>query len=90
MSIPSNLVQLWCLYGYSLFIFIPASFLLIFPNEILRWIVIALAGLASASFIALNMRSYIRTASDNWTIAVVSSFLLQLCLALVIKLCFFV
>lgn len=24
-SAPSGLVQLWCLYGYSLFVFIPAS-----------------------------------------------------------------
>jgi len=37
------LVQLWCLYGYSLLIFILASILLIFPTEFLRWTVIALA-----------------------------------------------
>ncbi|XP_020099141.1 protein YIPF1 homolog isoform X2 [Ananas comosus] len=28
-SAPSGLVQLWCLYGYSLFIFIPASIILV-------------------------------------------------------------
>ena len=43
LGISTPLVQLWCLYGYSLFIFIPASILLIFPTEFLRWTVIALA-----------------------------------------------
>ncbi|RWW11200.1 hypothetical protein BHE74_00011103 [Ensete ventricosum] len=33
-SVPSGLVQLWCLYGYSLFIFIPASVSYIFMLSI--------------------------------------------------------
>ncbi|XP_066342818.1 uncharacterized protein [Miscanthus floridulus] len=35
----TTLVQLWCLYGYSLFIFIPASLLSIVPIEIFRWVI---------------------------------------------------
>lgn len=88
-GISTPLVQLWCLYGYSLFTFIPASILLIFPTEFLRWTVIALAGLVTASFVALNMRSCM-SGSDKWMTAAISAFLMQMCLALVIKLCFFV
>jgi len=90
LGISTPLVQLWCLYGYSLFIFIPASILLIFPTEFLRWTVITLTGLAAASFVALNMRSCIMSGSDKWMTAVISAFVMQICLALVIKLCFFV
>lgn len=90
LGVSLSLVQIWCLYGYSLFIFIPASFLLIIPTEILRWIVISLAGLASAFFVALNLQSHIMATSDKWTIPVVSSFIVQICLALLIKFCFFV
>lgn len=89
LGISTPLVQLWCLYGYSLFIFIPASILLIFPTEFLRWTVIALAGLAAASFVALNMRSCM-SGSDKWITACISAFLMQIFLAFVIKLCFFV
>eukprot|EP01018_Ginkgo_biloba_P034531 Gb_39698 [translate_table: standard] len=90
LGIPSSLVQLWCLFGYSLFIFIPASLLLIFPSEFVRWTVITLSGLVSASFVAFNMRSHIMSTSDGWTIAVPISFVLQISLALMIKLCFFI
>ncbi|XP_057836078.1 uncharacterized protein LOC131046361 isoform X1 [Cryptomeria japonica] len=89
LGINSSLVQTWCLFGYSLFIFIPASFLMLIPLEVFKWIIIALVGLESAFFVGHNMQSQIKAHSNNWTIPVFSSFVLQLCLALVIKLCFF-
>eukprot|EP00249_Psilotum_nudum_P008977 c21632_g1_i1 orf=395-1237(+) len=89
LGITSGLVQLWCLYGYSLFIFIPASFISVVPIEIFRWVVAGVAGFVSASFLAINLRSHIRTQSDRWFLIAISSFLLQLGLALVLKLYFF-
>ncbi|KAJ6720496.1 hypothetical protein OIU85_023685 [Salix viminalis] len=43
-----KLIQLWCMWGYSLFIFIPSSFLLVIPIEVLRWIIVLAAGIDSA------------------------------------------
>ncbi|KAH9552660.1 hypothetical protein CY35_09G078300 [Sphagnum magellanicum] len=89
LGVTSGLIQLWCLYGYSLFVFIPASFLSVVPWDIMRWVVVGVATLMSAAFLGLNIRSHIKTASDRWFIIVVSSIALQLGLGLVLKLYFF-
>ncbi|XP_077253417.1 uncharacterized protein LOC143892578 [Tasmannia lanceolata] len=88
-SAPSGLVQLWCLYGYSLFVFIPASCLSVVPLEIFRWVIAGIAGFMSASFVALNLRSHIKSAGESWFLIVAGIFLLQLALAAVLKLYFF-
>lgn len=88
-SVPSGLVNLWCLYGYSLFVFIPASCLSVIPLEIFRWVVVGAAGLMSATFLAVNFRSHIKTASERWFLIVSGIFLLQLGLAVILKLYFF-
>ncbi|XP_021622047.1 protein YIPF1 homolog isoform X2 [Manihot esculenta] len=64
-SVPSGLVQLFCLYGYSLFIFIPALCLSIIPLEIFRWVIAGVAGFMSASFVALNLRAHIMSAGER-------------------------
>ncbi|KAG0492945.1 hypothetical protein HPP92_006015 [Vanilla planifolia] len=88
-SAPMGLIQLWCLYGYSLFIFIPALCLSIVPIEIFRWVIVGVAGFMSACFVALNLRSHISSAGERWFLIVVGIFLLQLGLAAVLKLFFF-
>ncbi|KAJ8458213.1 hypothetical protein OPV22_031139 [Ensete ventricosum] len=88
-SAPSGLVQLWCLYGYSLFVFIPASCLSIVPVEIFRWVIAGVAGFMSATFVALNLRTHIKSAGERWFLIVAGIFLLQLALAIVLKLYFF-
>ncbi|KAL5723161.1 hypothetical protein ACHQM5_006586 [Ranunculus cassubicifolius] len=88
-SAPSGLVQLLCLYGYSLFVFIPASCLSVVPVEIFRWVIAGVAGLMSASFVALNLRSHIMSAGERWLLIVVGIFLLQLALSVVLKLYLF-
>nr|CAD1817659.1 unnamed protein product [Ananas comosus var. bracteatus] len=55
-GINSSLIRLWCIWGYSLFIFIPASLLLVVPVEIFRWLITILAGCASSWFIFLNLK----------------------------------
>lgn len=88
-SAPLGLVQLWCLYGYSLFIFIPALCLSVVPVEIFRWVIVGVAGFMSACFVSLNLRSHISSAGERWFFIVVAIFLLQLGLAAILKFYFF-
>ncbi|KAJ8747364.1 hypothetical protein K2173_012944 [Erythroxylum novogranatense] len=83
----ANLIQFWCLWGYSLFIFILCSFLLIIPVEIIRWIIILGAGVDSAFFVTANLKSYLE--GNDLTVVLVASFCLQLALAIFIKVWFF-
>lgn len=82
-----SLVRLWCLWGYSLFILVLATFLLLIPVEALRWIIILLVGSASACFVALNLRSSIE--GGHLPMMVVAAFCLQMALAIFIKVWFF-
>ncbi|CAN1161386.1 Protein YIPF1 homolog [Linum perenne] len=88
-SVPSGIVQLFCLYGYSLFIFIPTLCLSVVPFEIFRWIVAGVAGFMSASFVALNLRAHILSAGERWVLIVAGIFLLQLGLSVVLKMYLF-
>ncbi|XP_051123067.1 uncharacterized protein LOC127245943 [Andrographis paniculata] len=83
----ASLIRFWCLWGYSLFVFILASFLLVIPLEFLRWIVIVIAGAASATFVGVNLRSYVQT--NDIMIVAVSAFVLQMGLAIFVKMWFF-
>ncbi|XP_027915850.1 protein YIPF1 homolog [Vigna unguiculata] len=87
MGSNANLIRFWCMWGYSLTIFIMSSFLLLVPVGILRWIIIILTGVASASFVALNLRSFIE--GNDVSVAVVAAFFLQIALAVFIKVRFF-
>ncbi|EFJ10174.1 hypothetical protein SELMODRAFT_447419 [Selaginella moellendorffii] len=89
LGVATGLVQLWCLYGYSLFIFIPTSFLSVVPVEKFKWAVVAAAAGLSATFLALNLRTHIKTASERWFLIVCGCFVLQLGLGLLMKLYFF-
>lgn len=88
-SAPSTLVQLFCLYGYSLFIFIPAMCLSVVPVEIFRWVITGVAGIMSALFVAQNLRNHIVSAGERWFLIVAGIFLLQLALSIVLKLYLF-
>ncbi|RAL39423.1 hypothetical protein DM860_002956 [Cuscuta australis] len=89
LSAPASLVQLFCLYGYSLFVFIPTLCLSVVPIEIFRWVVVGVAGFMSATFVALNLRAHIVSAGERWFLIVAGIFLLQLALSLVLKLYLF-
>ncbi|KAA8539677.1 hypothetical protein F0562_026369 [Nyssa sinensis] len=84
----ASLVRFWCMWGYSLFIFILSSILLVIPVEFLRWIIIIISGAASAYFVAGNLKSSIGGGSDL-TVVLVAAFVLQVGLALFIKMWFF-
>ncbi|KAH0470461.1 hypothetical protein IEQ34_000184 [Dendrobium chrysotoxum] len=84
----AGLVQLWCIWGYSLSIFIPTALLLVIPFEILKWIIILFAGSASAYFIALNLKPYTEGQHDLF-LWVIGASVLQFVLAIFIKMFFF-
>lgn len=84
----ASLIRLLCMWGYSLFIFIPSSLLLIIPVEFLRWIFIIVAGAASSWFVYLNLKVYTE-GSNDLTVLVVSAVVLQFALAIFIKAFFF-
>ncbi|KAG4913935.1 hypothetical protein AAZX31_19G221600 [Glycine max] len=88
-SAPAGLVQLFCLYGYSLFVFIPALCMSVVPLDIFRWVVAGVAGFMSATFVALNLRAHIKSAGERWFLIVAGIFLLQLALAVVLKIYLF-
>lgn len=83
----ASLIHFWCLWGYSLLIFILTSILLVIPVEFLRWAFILTSGATSASFVAFNLRSYIE--ANDQTIVTTSAFFLQMGLAIFIKMWFF-
>ncbi|KAE9606144.1 hypothetical protein Lal_00025098 [Lupinus albus] len=88
MGSNASLIRFWCMWGYSLTIFIISSFLLMIPFEFLRWTIIIATGASSATFVALNLRSYIE--GNDLSVAIVAAFLLQIALAVFIKVWFFV
>ncbi|KAJ6311809.1 hypothetical protein OIU77_013540 [Salix suchowensis] len=75
------------MWGYSLFIFIPSSFLLVIPIEVLRWIIVLAAGIDSGMFVASNLKTL--DEGNDLAITVVAAFLLQLALAIFFKAWFF-
>lgn len=60
---------------------------MLIPVEIVRWFIIILAGTASASFVALNLRSYVE--GSDVSVMIIAAFFLQIALAVFIKVWFF-
>ncbi|KAJ0259504.1 Protein YIP [Hirschfeldia incana] len=88
MGSRADLLRFWCLWGYSLFIFIPTSLPLLIPVEFLRWVIILSAGSTSSCFVALNLRSYLE-GSNDLTVVMAAAFGLQMVLSVFIKVWFF-
>jgi len=55
------------------------------PWEIFRWMIAGVAGLMSATFVALNLRAHILSAGERWLFIVGGIFLLQLALSVALK-----
>lgn len=82
-----GLIHFWCMWGYSLFIFIISSLLLVIPVDFLRWTITLITGVASAAFVGLNLRSHVEL--NDLTIVLVAACVLQFALAIFIKSWFF-
>jgi hypothetical protein len=58
-----KLANVWCIYGYSLTIFIPMAFVCILPLSWLRWVAIMAATGLSGLFIVANLKQTIYAAA---------------------------
>ncbi|MEW5313450.1 MAG: hypothetical protein WDW38_005016 [Sanguina aurantia] len=85
-----KLVNVWCIYGYSLTIFIPISLVCVVPIETVRWCAVATATLMSGLFLFMNLRAVIYAAAPaRATIMLIVILLLHLALGVGLKLYFF-
>jgi len=90
MKIPFRLLELLCIYGYALFVFIPASILCVVPLVVLQWIVTGIAALLSGWFLVTNLIPPLR--AHEAKVGLIALFVvagLHVGLALAFKLYFF-
>eukprot|EP01094_Clydonella_sp_ATCC50884_P012328 TRINITY_DN2234_c0_g1_i3.p1 TRINITY_DN2234_c0_g1~~TRINITY_DN2234_c0_g1_i3.p1 ORF type:complete len:402 (+),score=113.64 TRINITY_DN2234_c0_g1_i3:112-1206(+) len=55
LDAPIGMLDSYCLFGYSLFAYVPASLAMVVPNEWARWGMVALAALVISAFYARNI-----------------------------------
>ncbi|WOL14977.1 hypothetical protein Cni_G23758 [Canna indica] len=83
----ASLIRLWCMWGYSLFVFLPTCLLLVVPMAVFQWIITILSGAVSSWFVTLNLKAYAQ--ASDMMVLLVSAMVLQFALALFIKIFFF-
>lgn len=54
-----KLVDVLCIYGYTLSVFVPISVLCVLPNNFLRWLLVLLGGAVSAVFLLSNFHAHL-------------------------------
>jgi protein YIPF1/2 len=54
-----KLVDVLCIYGYTLAIFVPISIACVIPSEFLRWLLLAIGGGISAIFLLSNFHAHL-------------------------------
>ncbi|DBA02959.1 TPA: hypothetical protein N0F65_005986 [Lagenidium giganteum] len=91
VGIPMTLTYLVCLYGYSMTVFIPASFICMIPADALDWVVLLFAMAWSLYFLVSNMWATIAGQVSNEKMFPVLAFVgaTQLVWAILMKLCFY-
>ena len=78
-------MQLICLYGYSLFCFVPAVLLCILPVGLLQWLFLILSFVNSSVFLIANLQKHLEGLSQMVIKSVIlaTQFVLLLCLKLI-------
>ncbi|KAN0055287.1 hypothetical protein ACTA71_008397 [Dictyostelium dimigraforme] len=90
MNLGLRLLDMLCIYGYTLFIFIPASILCVIPLQLVQWIIVAVAAIVSGLFLVSNIFTPLKEDfTKRGIIICVVIGALHLGLALVLKLYFF-
>ncbi|GJP67968.1 hypothetical protein CLOP_g24730 [Closterium sp. NIES-67] len=89
LQVSAGLVQLWCLYGYSLAVYIPISFISVVPLNLLRWLIVLGATAISCVFLGFNLRAQITDGHEMWFPVTLGAVLLQAGLGVLLKLYFF-
>ncbi|TPX34092.1 hypothetical protein SmJEL517_g03168 [Synchytrium microbalum] len=64
LGIPLKLMEVIDVYGYGLSVWIPVSLLCVFPSDIWRWLLVALALASSALFKVRNLSPVVARAGD--------------------------
>lgn len=54
-----KLVDVLCIYGYTLSVFVPISILCVLPSNLLRWLLVLLGGAVSAVFLLSNFHAHL-------------------------------
>jgi len=55
LDISVNLIDILCIYGYSLFVYSPVALLCIIPIDWAKWVVVGIGCLFSSAFLVLNL-----------------------------------
>ncbi|EGG18851.1 Yip1 domain-containing protein [Cavenderia fasciculata] len=55
MKLGLRLIDMACIYGYSLFIFVPISVLCVIPIGIVQWVIVGFGALVSGAFLVTNI-----------------------------------
>lgn len=85
-----KLANVWCIFGYSIAVFIPISFICIVPLEWVRWLVLSIATLSSGLSLILNLKTAIYAAAPARATALLAGVAAcHLLLGLALKLYFF-
>lgn len=84
------LMNLLCLYGYSLFVFIPVAILSMIDSEVFRWVMSVAAVAESTAFLVLSLQRHIHNQPTQTKMAVLAAVAcLHALLGLILKLHFF-
>merc|ERR1719240_2263874 len=54
-----RLVDVLCIYGYTLSVFVPISILCVLPSNVLRWLLVLIGGAISAVFLLSNFHAHL-------------------------------
>merc|ERR1712196_288871 len=54
-----KLVDVLCIYGYSLSVFVPISVVCVLPSNLLRWLLVLISGVVSGIFLLSNFHAHL-------------------------------
>lgn len=87
---PLDMKCLLCLYGYSLFIFIPVSMLSVVPVEWFRWVILIAGSAESCAFLVTNLKRRLLNLPETTMYSILGAVgVVHMVLGLVLKLHFF-
>ncbi|EFA77607.1 Yip1 domain-containing protein [Heterostelium album PN500] len=90
MKLGLRILDMLCIYGYALFIFIPASIICLIPVGLVQWIVVGVCTLVSGAFLVTNVFAPLKGDYTKRGLIICGGIAaLHLGLALLLKLYFF-
>ncbi|KAF5828845.1 hypothetical protein DUNSADRAFT_16981 [Dunaliella salina] len=85
-----RIVNILCIYGYALSIYLPISVICIAPSDIARWVIVLLGTVTSGLFLFMNLRERIMAAGPGKSMPILLSVLgVHAVVGIVLKLYFF-